>query len=60
MSGGPNRFKRIAVLETLMKNHIHTHDVRDKWLLGIISGLVVGFILHGLPGFLHWLGGVVG
>jgi hypothetical protein len=35
MSGGPTPRERLAVLETLMKNHIHTHDVRDKWLLGI-------------------------
>ncbi|MHC4799322.1 MAG: hypothetical protein ACYTF1_22015 [Planctomycetota bacterium] len=59
MSGGPTPRERLAVLETLMKNHIHTHDVRDKWLLGIISGLVVGFVLHGLPGFLSWLSGVL-
>lgn len=60
MSGGPTLRERIAVLETLMRNHIHSHDVRNKWLLGILGGLVVGFVLHGLPGFLSWLGGVVG
>lgn len=37
--------ERIAVLETLMKNHIHTHDVRDKWMMGILSGLVIGIVL---------------
>jgi len=37
--------ERIAVLETLMTNHIHHHEIRDRWMMGILSGLVIGIVL---------------
>ena len=51
----PTLRERMAVIETLMKNHLHTHDKRDKWMMGILSGLVIGIVLLALR--LWWGGG---
>jgi len=37
------------------KNHLHTHDRRDKWMMGILSGLVIGVVLLALR---LWIGGI--
>ena len=54
MSERPTLRERMAVLETIMKNHIHHHEVRDKWMLRIVGGLVVGIILLAIR--LFWVG----
>ena len=56
----PSLRERIAVLETLMTNHIHHHEIRDKWMLGVVGGLVVGIILLAVPVFWGWLSGLGG
>ncbi len=56
---GPTLRERLARLETLMENHIHHHDARDKWMMKILGSLVVGVILLAVPGFWRWLGGLV-
>jgi len=48
MSNGPTLRERIAIIETMLGNHIKHHDKRDKWMMGILSGLVIGVILLAL------------
>lgn len=55
----PTLRERITRLETLMENHIHCHEIRDKWMMGILSGLVIGIILLAVPVFARWLGGII-
>ena len=54
----PTLRERMAVLETLMKNHIKHHEVRDQWLMRILGALVVGIILFSLPGCVRLLAGI--
>ena len=54
MSERPTLRERMAVLETLMKNHLKHHETRDRWMMGILSGLVIGIVLLALR---LWLGG---
>jgi hypothetical protein len=54
----PTLRERMAVLETLMKNHIAHHEKRDQWMMRILGGLVIGVILFALPGCIELLGGI--
>lgn len=61
----PTLRERMARLETLMEsqttlltNHIAHHAARNKWLMGILSALAVGFILMALPGCIRLLSGI--
>jgi len=58
MTDKPTLRERMAVLETKMDNHIHHHEVRDKWMMVTLSGLVVGIILLAVPVFARWLSGL--
>ena len=65
MTDRPTLRERMAVLEIKMDNmtirqdnHIHHHEIRDKWMMGVLSGLVVGIILLAIPVFWQWLGGL--
>jgi len=51
----PTLRERMAVIETKMNNHIHHHEIRDKWMMGVLSGLVVGIILLAVPVFARWV-----
>ena len=51
----PTLRERMAVIETKIDNHIHHHEVRDRWMLCIVGGLVVGVILLAVPVFWGWL-----
>ena len=42
---GPTLRERMARLETLMENHIKHHEIRDRWMMRVLGGLVVGVIL---------------
>ena len=50
----PTTKERLTRIETLLENHLHTHDRRDKWMMGILSGLVIGIVLLALR---LWAGG---
>jgi len=57
MSNGPTLRERMARLETLVEGLIEHNQTRDKWMLRVLGGLVVGVILLGLPGCIRLLGG---
>lgn len=59
MSEGGTTKERLARLEVLLSNHIHHHETRDRWMMRILSALVVGVVLLATPGFLRWLGEVL-
>jgi len=59
MSNTPTLRERMARIEVMLENHIHHHDVRDKWMLKIMGSLVVGVVLLAIPVFARWLGGVI-
>ncbi len=46
----PTLRERMAKIEWLIENHIHCHDSRDKWMMRIMTGLVIGVVLISLPG----------
>jgi len=58
IQGGTIR-ERLARLETLMCNHIAHHEKRDKWMMLVITGSVVGVILIALPGCVRLLGSIL-
>lgn len=51
--------ERMIRLETIMENHLHYHETRDKQMMRVLSGLTVGVILLAVPVLVRWLGGVV-
>lgn len=55
----PTLRERIGRLETLMENHIHTHEKREQWLLRILGSLVIGVVLLALPGCFELLASVI-
>ena len=55
----PTIRERLARLETLIENHIHHHELKDKWMIRIVGGLVSGIVMLILPGFLSWLSSVI-
>ena len=55
MSNGSTLKERMAVLETKMDNHIHHHETRDKWMMGVLSGLVIGIVLLIIRLFTGWV-----
>ena len=59
MSNTPTLRERLARLETLMENHIHYHETHDRWMMKVMTSLVVGIILLAIPVFARWLGGLV-
>lgn len=48
--------ERLTRIEVLIENHIRCHDARDRWMLRIVGGLVIGMVLVALPGCLMALG----
>lgn len=50
--------ERMARIETLVEGILYHNRIRDKWMMGILSALVVGIVLFALPGCADWLGGV--
>ena len=56
----PTLRERMARLETLVEGLIDANKKRDRWMLRILGGLVVGVILMGLPGCIRLLNGTVG
>ena len=59
MSNTPTLRERMARIEVMLENHIHHHDVRDKWMLKILGSLVVGVVLLAIPVFARLLGEVI-
>jgi hypothetical protein len=59
MSNTPTLRERLARLEVLMENHIHSHEIRDRWFLRVLGGLVIGVILLAMPGCARLLAGMV-
>ena len=55
----PTIRERLARLETLIENHIHHHELKDKWMIRIVGGLVSGIVMLILPGFLSWLNSII-
>jgi len=55
----PTLRERMARLETLVEGLIDANKKRDRWMLRILGGLVVGVILMGLPGCIRLLNGAV-
>ena len=53
----PTIKERLARLEALMEGFIHHQRTRDRWMMGILSGLVIGVVLFALPGCARLLGG---
>lgn len=51
---GPTLRERMARLEILMENHIKHHETRDRWLMRVLGGLVVGIVLLAVPVFFRW------
>ncbi|KKN40063.1 hypothetical protein LCGC14_0737260 [marine sediment metagenome] len=45
--------ERLVRIEILLEEHIKHHNTRDKWMMRIVAGLVVGVILLTLPGCLE-------
>ena len=52
--------ERMARIETLVEGLVEHNRIRDRWMMGILSALVVGVLLFALPGCAEWLGGVGG
>ena len=49
MSNGPTLRERIARIEALVEGLVKHNETRDKWMMRILSGLVVGVLLLTLP-----------
>jgi hypothetical protein len=55
----PTIRERLTRIETILENHIHHHELKDKWMIRIVGGLVSGIIMLILPGFLCWIRSVI-
>jgi hypothetical protein len=42
--------ERLTRIETLIEGLIKHNETRDKWMLRIVGGLVVGIVLLTVPG----------
>ncbi len=49
--------ERMARIETLVEGLVEHNRIRDRWMMGILSGLVVSVVLIGVSGCAGWLGG---
>ncbi|KKN59388.1 hypothetical protein LCGC14_0542230 [marine sediment metagenome] len=50
--------ERMARIETLVEGLVKHNETRDKWMMRILSGLVIGVILLTLPGCVRLLSGI--
>ena len=57
MSNGPTLRERMARIETLVEGLVRHNETRDKWMMRILSGLVIGVLLFALPGCVRLLAG---
>lgn len=47
--------ERMARIETLVEGLVEHNRIRDKWMMGILSSLVVGMLLFAIPGCVNLL-----
>lgn len=47
--------ERLTRIETLVEGILYHNRIRDKWMMGILSALVVGIMLFALPGCATWI-----
>lgn len=41
--------ERLARIEILLCNHLKHHETHNKWMMGLLSGALVGMFLLALP-----------
>ena len=49
--------ERMARIEVLVEGLVEHNRIKDRWMMGILSALVVGVVLIGVGGGAGWLGG---
>ena len=54
----PTLRERMARVEVLIEGLVKHNETRDKWMMRVLGGLVVGVILFALPGCFRLLAGV--
>lgn len=47
--------ERLVRLEVMICNHLESHKMLTKLLIGITAASVSGFFMSVLPGFVKWL-----
>ena len=51
--------ERMARIETLVEGLVKHNETRDRWMMRILGGLVIGVLLFALPGCVRLLAGVM-
>lgn len=51
--------ERLARIEVLLCSHLAHHEKYSMWMLRILAGLVIGFVLWVLPGAVYFLSGLI-